>query len=227
MAWGAFTSPSTSCPTAHPRSIPHSMMPTAGHRDESVFQHCDPTYGSTTNLSDALGRATQITEQDGSIKSVAYDVVALSGPRVIACKQPMKRQAAPRLSDGLGRLVEVDEPNPGPPRPTRRPRSASAAANSQSASRRLWLRLCRHWRSKKVISKVALIRRRPGSLFVTPPMTREQFPSRLGLRPRALILATAAPQKPQWPRTWLRLFTMTQPARRTARFHPPTQAVWC
>ena len=34
------------------------------------FSTADPTYGSTTTLSDGLGRATQITEQDGSIKKV-------------------------------------------------------------------------------------------------------------------------------------------------------------
>jgi RHS repeat-associated protein len=64
--------------------------------------------------SNALGRATQITEQDGSIKSVAYDVVALSGAVgncTLTTDEANKMRRA--CTDGLGRLVEVDEPNAG------------------------------------------------------------------------------------------------------------------
>jgi RHS repeat-associated protein len=78
------------------------------------FSTADPTYGNSTTLSDGLGRATQITEQDGSVKSVAYDVVALSGA---AGNCTLTTDEAGKLrrtcADGLGRLVEVDEPNPG------------------------------------------------------------------------------------------------------------------
>ena len=78
------------------------------------FSTADPTYGSTTTLSDPLGRATQITEQDGSVKSVAYDVVALSGAAgnctLTTDEAGQKRR---NCADGLGRLVEVDEPNSG------------------------------------------------------------------------------------------------------------------
>ncbi|MBZ5492453.1 MAG: hypothetical protein LAO76_16110 [Acidobacteriia bacterium] len=78
------------------------------------FSTADPTYGSTTTLSDALGRAIQITEQDGSIKKVDYDVVALSGAAGNCTLTTDEANKVRRTcTDGVGRLVEVDEPNAG------------------------------------------------------------------------------------------------------------------
>ena len=80
------------------------------------FSTTDPTYGSTTTLSDALGRATQVTKQDGSISTVAYNVqttIAVSGDCTQTTDEAGKQRGA--CSDALGRLVEVDEPNSGTP----------------------------------------------------------------------------------------------------------------
>ena len=80
------------------------------------FSTADPTYGSTTTLSDPLGRATQVTKQDGSISTVAYSVqttVAANGDCVQTTDEAGKQRGA--CSDALGRLVEVDEPNSGTP----------------------------------------------------------------------------------------------------------------
>src|SRR6185437_15845493 len=40
------------------------------------FSTADATYGTTATQSDALGRPLAVTEQDGSLRSMAYDVVA-------------------------------------------------------------------------------------------------------------------------------------------------------
>ena len=63
----------------------------------------DPTYGVTTPQYDALGRATKVTRQDGSAVLTSY-----SGP----CTTVTDEVGNPRRScvDGLGRLIEVDEP---------------------------------------------------------------------------------------------------------------------
>src|SRR5205823_6058704 len=55
---------------------------------------------------DALGRVTQTTRQDGSIATVLY-----SGNCSTATDEAGKQRKA--CSDALGRLVEVDEVNPG------------------------------------------------------------------------------------------------------------------
>ena len=50
----------------------------AGHPatvSNPYFTTSDPTYGTTTNAYDGLDRVTQTTKQDGSISSVAYNVV--------------------------------------------------------------------------------------------------------------------------------------------------------
>jgi RHS repeat-associated protein len=64
----------------------------------------DTTYGITTMHYDALGRATQVTRQDGGTISTNYNG---------ACTTAMDEIGNPRksCSDGLGRLIEVDEPN--------------------------------------------------------------------------------------------------------------------
>lgn len=68
------------------------------------FSTNDPTYGLVQNQYDALGRTTQITKQDGSAVRISY-----SGN----CITTTDERGNPRknCSDGLGRLIEVDEPN--------------------------------------------------------------------------------------------------------------------
>jgi RHS repeat-associated protein len=78
------------------------------------FSTSDPTYGKIQMQYDALGRMTQVTQQDGSIKSVAYNIAAIPG--VLGdCTVSTDEAGHERknCNDGLGRLVEVDEPNPG------------------------------------------------------------------------------------------------------------------
>jgi RHS repeat-associated protein len=82
---------------------PHSKV-TVSNR---YFTTADPTYGVTTTLSDALGRAFTVTKQDGSVSSVDYSV----GNCTVTTDEAGKMRKA--CSDALGRLVEVDEPNPG------------------------------------------------------------------------------------------------------------------
>jgi RHS repeat-associated protein len=85
------------------------------------FSTADPTYGSTTTLSDALGRATQVIKQDGSISSVTYNVITGAHDAVIGantlgdCTDSTDEAGKQRraCADGLGRLVQVVEPNPG------------------------------------------------------------------------------------------------------------------
>jgi RHS repeat-associated protein len=88
----------------------------AGHPDtvsNPYFSTADPTYGATTNLYDALDRVYQTKKQDGSISSVSYDQAApgVAGVCTIATDEAGKFRRA--CSDALGRLTEVDEPNPG------------------------------------------------------------------------------------------------------------------
>ncbi len=70
------------------------------------FTTSDSTYGTTQTLYDALGRAYQTTKQDGSISSVDY-----SGGNCTLTTDEAGHQRK-SCSDALGRLVEVDEPNP-------------------------------------------------------------------------------------------------------------------
>src|SRR5579863_8511594 len=75
------------------------------------FSTSDPTYGEIQTQYDALGRATQTTKQDGSIISAAYDVAPPSGVTgncTVSTDEAGRSRRA--CSDGLGRLVEVDEP---------------------------------------------------------------------------------------------------------------------
>ncbi len=62
----------------------------------------DPTYGITQSQYDALGRATQITKQDGSISTVSY-----LGNCTTATDEAGKARKA--CSDALGRLTSVWE----------------------------------------------------------------------------------------------------------------------
>ncbi|MBZ5524412.1 MAG: hypothetical protein LAP21_19415 [Acidobacteriia bacterium] len=83
------------------------------------FSTADSTYGLTQNQYDAMDRATQVTKQDGSINSVAYDVITgvhdlvpgnnAPGDCTDATDEAGKLRRA--CSDALGRLVLVIEPN--------------------------------------------------------------------------------------------------------------------
>src|SRR5579884_528996 len=78
------------------------------------FSTSDATYGITTNIYDGLDRVIQTTEQDGSVSKVKYSVattVPANGDCNITTDEAGHDRGA--CTDALGRLVEVDEPNPG------------------------------------------------------------------------------------------------------------------
>ena len=72
----------------------------------------DSTYGYTTYGYDALGRTTSVTKPDGSVVSTQYcnnpSSAAVSSSVLVTDEAGHWRRSE---SDGLGRLVEVDEPN--------------------------------------------------------------------------------------------------------------------
>src|SRR5262249_35294468 len=70
-----------------------------------------PTDGIITSTYDGLGRATRIVKQDNSTSTIQYDqtsAISANGN----CTFATDEAGAPRktCSDGLGRLIEVDEP---------------------------------------------------------------------------------------------------------------------
>ena len=74
----------------------------------------DPTYGITTYTYDALGRTTYISEPDGSAIQTVYDQtcsVSTSGVGTTVTDETGRLRQS--CSDGLGRLIEVDEPGAG------------------------------------------------------------------------------------------------------------------
>ncbi|HET9284477.1 MAG TPA: hypothetical protein VFR24_21190, partial [Candidatus Angelobacter sp.] len=78
------------------------------------FTTSDPTYGITYPQYDGLGRVTKTTKQDGSISSVQYNVptsIAMNADCTISKDEAGNQRGT--CTDALGRLVEVDEPNPG------------------------------------------------------------------------------------------------------------------
>lgn len=96
----------------------------AGHPSlvsNPYFSTSDPTYGSIGTLFDALGRAYSVTKQDGSVSSVAYNVItgvhdAVIGANTVGDCTDTKDEAGKQrraCADALGRLVQVVEPNPG------------------------------------------------------------------------------------------------------------------
>ncbi len=76
------------------------------------FSTADPTYGIAYPLYDALGRTTQTTKQDGSISSASYDQLPAAGQGVCTTSTDEAGNQRRTCADALGRLVEVDEPNP-------------------------------------------------------------------------------------------------------------------
>ena len=85
------------------------------------FSTSDSTYGTTTTLFDGLDRAYSVTKQDGSVSSVAYNVITGVHDRcdwreyVGDCTDTTDEAGKQRraCTDALGRLVQVVEPNPG------------------------------------------------------------------------------------------------------------------
>lgn len=67
-----------------------------------------PTNGTTTTHYDAVGRITQVTFQDGGISTTDYSKFP-----TVKTTDPAGNERKSR-TDALGRLVEVDEPGPGP-----------------------------------------------------------------------------------------------------------------
>jgi hypothetical protein len=98
-------------------SIVDTTFDLAGHAatiSNPYFSSGDPTYGITTSQYDALDRVTQTIRQDGSISRAQYGVstaLAVNGDCTITTDEAGKQRGA--CTDALGRLVEVDEPNPG------------------------------------------------------------------------------------------------------------------
>jgi YD repeat-containing protein len=64
----------------------------------------DSTYGATQNQYDALNRTTLVTKPDGSKVQTAY-----CGPTTLVTDEATHWRRG--TADGLGRLIEVDEPN--------------------------------------------------------------------------------------------------------------------
>jgi len=82
-----------------------------GSVSNPYFSTSDTTYGVTQTQYDALGRATQVTKQDGSASTVAYNVqpiLATPGDCTQSTDEAGKQRMA--CADGLGRLIEVHEP---------------------------------------------------------------------------------------------------------------------
>src|SRR6185437_7392292 len=75
------------------------------------YSTADTTYGSAKTQYDGLGRATQITEQDGSLKTTSYDVTPVQAAPG-DCTQSKDEAGNQRLTcaDAMGRLIEVHEP---------------------------------------------------------------------------------------------------------------------
>jgi RHS repeat-associated protein len=75
------------------------------------FSTSDPTYGVTQTRYDALSRVTQVTKQDSSVVTTQYDQTSSTSTNA-TCATATDEAAKQRKScvDGLGRLIEVDEP---------------------------------------------------------------------------------------------------------------------
>ena len=77
-------------------------------RDYKVYNpyrsSSDPTYGYTTYVYDALGRTKSVTKPDSSVVTTAY-----CGQETLVTDEASHWRRS--KTDGLGRLIEVDEPN--------------------------------------------------------------------------------------------------------------------
>ncbi|HWX55736.1 MAG TPA: RHS repeat-associated core domain-containing protein [Verrucomicrobiae bacterium] len=82
----------------------HKLTESNPHRVATATD--STTDGTTIYTYDALGRLTQATKQDGSVSTVSY-----TGNCTTATDEAGKQRKS--CIDGLGSLIEVDEPNPG------------------------------------------------------------------------------------------------------------------
>jgi YD repeat-containing protein len=73
----------------------------------------NPTDGTASYTYDALGRTTWVQRQDGSVVQTVYDQASTNTSGV--CTTVIDEAGNPRktCTDGLGRLIEVDEPGTG------------------------------------------------------------------------------------------------------------------
>jgi RHS repeat-associated protein len=81
-------------------------------RCSPITTNCgESTWGYTTNNYDALNRVTSVTEQDNSIVQTAYDQTCSLNTNTLGTLVTDEAGNQRRsCTDGLGRLVEVDEP---------------------------------------------------------------------------------------------------------------------
>jgi RHS repeat-associated protein len=100
----------------------------------------DPTYGVTETQYDALGRVTAVVSQSGGFVTSTYD-----GNSTTVTDQAGKQRRS--FTDGLGRLVQVDEPGPGTGTPAS-PGMGSVTINGTEQSVTEWVYLgeeCTEW----------------------------------------------------------------------------------
>jgi RHS repeat-associated protein len=77
------------------------------------FTTADSTYGTTLSTYDGLGRIQQVTKPDGSKSFVTYNDASAGGQGICTTTTDEAGKQRRTCSDALGRLVEVDESNPG------------------------------------------------------------------------------------------------------------------
>ena len=87
----------------------------------------DPTYGITAHTYDALGRVNLVVQADGSAGTTSY-----SGNCTTVTDETGKLRKS--CSDGLGRLVEVDEPGTGAGTATPGSGQLTVSGNEQSTT---------------------------------------------------------------------------------------------
>jgi RHS repeat-associated protein len=90
--------------------------------------HCtssSPTDGTTTSVYDALGRTLSVTHPDGSMIATQY-----SGNSTTATDEAGNPRES--FTDGLGRLVEIEEPSPSAAPPTPGTGSATTSGTEHS-----------------------------------------------------------------------------------------------
>ncbi len=85
--------------------IKYDAMGRVASVSNPYFSSNDPIYVTSTQY-EVLGRATLVTKQDGSVATVSYSANCTTATDEAG--KPRKR-----CTDGLGRLIEVDEPGDG------------------------------------------------------------------------------------------------------------------
>jgi YD repeat-containing protein len=177
------------------------------------FTSADPTYGITTSQYDGLDRVTQTTKQDGSIGTVSYDQAAPGVAGVCTTSTDEAGKLRRGCSDALGRLVEVDEPNPGAQATYAQGTvtiGGSEQSNPQAGSPGSgYVDIGGSEGTNQVCTDPI---RQPTRFALRFPIP-ERFPFRLGrTQPRASASATAARHRPS-PALWLLLSTTIRPLR--------------